>query len=256
MDKKKLKKKGKKVVVKKSDSLSVFNSKRRDAADSPDKLSREEVIRQDKIKLAKRYEKINLFDEAIKYFRQAGLEDEARRVDEKKVKLYSAKAKEFEELGKYDEAAELYDRIDMPERAAKLREKGGSRPYRTLDLDLAVSGEDNSEIFQEQPQHSKSLRWEMPNVDMEAIGKKSGDKPAIRHLTKPGRSGGDSQPADDMSIPLEASRDLVTEAEKEESKPGTGGSDKKKFSICPFCGEELNLPKQPRFCPYCKEAFE
>ena len=27
------------------------------------------------------------------------------------------------------------------------------------------------------------------------------------------------------------------------------------FKICPYCGREFDLPKQPRFCPYCAERF-
>jgi rRNA maturation protein Nop10 len=27
------------------------------------------------------------------------------------------------------------------------------------------------------------------------------------------------------------------------------------FRICPYCGKELDLPKPPRFCPYCAERF-
>ena len=27
------------------------------------------------------------------------------------------------------------------------------------------------------------------------------------------------------------------------------------FSICPYCGKELKLPKTPHFCPYCKEKL-
>lgn len=27
------------------------------------------------------------------------------------------------------------------------------------------------------------------------------------------------------------------------------------FSICPYCGMKLNLPKTPKFCPYCEEKF-
>ena len=27
------------------------------------------------------------------------------------------------------------------------------------------------------------------------------------------------------------------------------------FRLCPYCGTELNLPKQPRFCPYCTERL-
>ena len=34
--------------------------------------------------------------------------------------------------------------------------------------------------------------------------------------------------------------------------PAPGG---KTFSKCPYCGEELNLPKTPKFCPYCAEQL-
>jgi len=27
------------------------------------------------------------------------------------------------------------------------------------------------------------------------------------------------------------------------------------FTICPYCGKELNLPKTPKFCPYCREKL-
>jgi membrane protease subunit (stomatin/prohibitin family) len=32
--------------------------------------------------------------------------------------------------------------------------------------------------------------------------------------------------------------------------------DEEKFVVCPYCGKDLDLPKQPRFCPYCAERFE
>ncbi|MBI4332991.1 MAG: hypothetical protein HY673_17125 [Chloroflexi bacterium] len=27
------------------------------------------------------------------------------------------------------------------------------------------------------------------------------------------------------------------------------------FDVCPYCGEELKLPKPPKFCPYCREKL-
>jgi rubrerythrin len=30
----------------------------------------------------------------------------------------------------------------------------------------------------------------------------------------------------------------------------------KHFKHCPYCGEEINLPKPPRFCPYCNEQIQ
>jgi membrane protease subunit (stomatin/prohibitin family) len=36
--------------------------------------------------------------------------------------------------------------------------------------------------------------------------------------------------------------------------PAAGGSGAA-FSACPYCGQDLNLPKTPKFCPYCKEQL-
>lgn len=30
---------------------------------------------------------------------------------------------------------------------------------------------------------------------------------------------------------------------------------KKKMSICPYCGEKLNFPESPKFCPYCQKQI-
>jgi len=40
-----------------------------------------------------------------------------------------------------------------------------------------------------------------------------------------------------------------------ETKP-VSQEQKKGFNICPYCGKELNLPKTPKFCPYCKEKLQ
>jgi hypothetical protein len=28
------------------------------------------------------------------------------------------------------------------------------------------------------------------------------------------------------------------------------------FKVCPYCAEDIDLPKPPKFCPYCREPFE
>ena len=35
-----------------------------------------------------------------------------------------------------------------------------------------------------------------------------------------------------------------------------GNADSGIFKICPYCGIPLELPKQPRFCPYCTERLQ
>lgn len=34
-----------------------------------------------------------------------------------------------------------------------------------------------------------------------------------------------------------------------------GGEDEMKINICPYCGEKLNFPEIPRFCPYCEKQI-
>jgi len=33
------------------------------------------------------------------------------------------------------------------------------------------------------------------------------------------------------------------------------GNTQKKIQICPYCGEELNFPETPRYCPYCRKQI-
>jgi tetratricopeptide (TPR) repeat protein len=257
----------KKTVKGKRDPLSVFDIKRRDLKGKDGKeLSREERIRQDKLKLAKRYEAIKLFDDSIKYYKQLGLEDEVQRVTEKKTKLYSERADEFEAGGRYLEAAELYERLDMSEKAQHLRAKSGIKPPPPLDIgEHSIEG-GSDPISKKAPQSSKSIRWELPNVEMESVGQKeleTSAKASVKSHDKNNKE--DIQSKIDESMSVENSGEIMWAGEKTEQNPetvkensGSGASQKsqqKSFSICPFCGEELNLPKQPKFCPYCREAF-
>jgi len=34
-----------------------------------------------------------------------------------------------------------------------------------------------------------------------------------------------------------------------------GGGGPEPFTICPYCGAELNLPETPNFCPYCRKRL-
>ena len=34
-----------------------------------------------------------------------------------------------------------------------------------------------------------------------------------------------------------------------------GSSTNKGFKICPYCGEKLDLPEPPRFCPFCEKRM-
>ena len=257
MEKKKKKKITKKDIngkKKKRNPLNVFDIDKKDLVGKDGKpISREERIRRDKIKLAKRYEAIKLFDESIKYYKQLGMEEEVKRVTVKKTQLYQAKAHEFEEGGRYAEAAELYDRWNMLDKAQKLRDKAGVKPPDVYDFE----GKGDSDDFDTEargPQSTKSLRWEMPNVEMDTVGYEeleleSDDESNSRVSKSPENIDRD---VDDQMV-ASVSPDIDWKPEEDEVKPK---SRKKSFSICPYCGEELKLPKQPKFCPYCREPFE
>jgi membrane protease subunit (stomatin/prohibitin family) len=38
--------------------------------------------------------------------------------------------------------------------------------------------------------------------------------------------------------------------------PRDGPVNEGAFRICPYCGTALDLPKRPRFCPYCTERLQ
>ncbi|MCJ7571492.1 MAG: SPFH domain-containing protein [Candidatus Thermoplasmatota archaeon] len=44
-------------------------------------------------------------------------------------------------------------------------------------------------------------------------------------------------------------------ATEQKTKEPLEKKEKGTFNICPYCGKDLNLPKTPKFCPYCKEKF-
>lgn len=255
------KKKLKKVSKRPKDPYAVFDLGRRASKDGKKtEMDRKEIIRQDKLKLAKRYEAIKMFDESIKYYKQIGMDEEAERVLKKKTDLYSEKAVEFEREGRYAEAAELFERIHEPERAGEMRRKGGIKDLQPFSLDMRYGEDDPEEALSVDPklETTRNVRWEMPNVDMESMGKNARSQskgPAAAARTISEEPGDDNEP-----IPLQTSQDLVRSAEADEkntadSKPGSNVGGNKKFRICPYCGEELNLPKQPKFCPYCREAL-
>ncbi|MFQ6055163.1 MAG: DUF5915 domain-containing protein [Methanosarcinales archaeon] len=50
-------------------------------------------------------------------------------------------------------------------------------------------------------------------------------------------------------------KDLDLDVDVDMIKGGFGARSEKPFSRCPYCGEELKLPKTPKFCPYCGEQL-
>jgi hypothetical protein len=188
---------------------------------------REDKLRKDRIKIAKRYEEMRLFDEAIKYYKKLGLSDDVKRVSKIKKDIYVKKAAEYESQEKYKDAARLYENLKMKE---------------DLDRVKKIIGED--EIIEESAEDGSAKEGEM---DIE-IEPEAADQQVSLEL---------DDDEDNFEIISEPdSHTKQTEEVSMESIKTTGVKGPKKvFKICPFCGEELNLPKKPNFCPYCEESF-
>jgi hypothetical protein len=177
-------------------------------------MSREEQMRRDRIESAKRYESLKLYDEAIKYYKMAGEEAEATRIQCIMNELYVAKAKEFELAGQFEEAANLYDILKMKDDYQRCKSK--------------------SEV-------------KMPSLDVQA-----GDDVAVsafRAMNNPALL------VDPKTSPYIAAAHEHNEQLNKEIPVKKPKDELKAFTICPYCGEEINLPKQPKFCPYCREPF-
>lgn len=188
---------------------------------------REKKLYQDRLKLAKHYEKLKLFDESIKYYKLIEKEDEVKRVSEIKFNTYLPKAKEFEAQGSFEDAIRLYEQLNMIEEVNRIKSKMGKPPTGSEPIPEESQDEpesDDDDLFDDYDeidfQDEGDIEWDAPNVA----------------ISEPEFMGDESEPD---KIP------------KKNDK-----SKRKAFSICPYCGEELNLPKQPNFCPFCKEPFE
>lgn len=182
---------------------------------------RKKELQKDLLRIARRYEEMKLFDEAIKYYKKLGMTDDVERIESIKNEIYLKKARDFEAEQKYEDALRLYENLKM-----------------TDDVDRINRLLGNTEVIEERAPQEQVTVTEHSD-----------------ELAAPERA-----MADIDSPPVDALGDQMMRAEptQEEIKPPavtTREDPKKTFKICPYCGEELNLPKKPNFCPYCKERL-
>lgn len=182
-----------------------------------------EKLREDRIKIAKRYEEMRLYDEAINYYKKLGMNNDVDRVTDIKKEIYFKKAKDFERNGKFEDALRLYENLKLLEDASRLKK---------------IMGDDD---FSSEPEQSSS----------QCVENKASDKKqqieSQKELTDPKKYNSNIDERADQS------------KENFKKSPQTAETsvkiEKRIFKICPYCGEEFNLPKNPNFCPFCKEPF-
>jgi len=179
---------------------------------------RAEKMQKDMLRIAKRYEDMKLYDDAISYYKKLGMGSDVERITNVKEGIYLPKARDFEANGKYELAARLYNSLGFEEDLNRMKRLMGE------DVSNDVVGPDS--VPTEKVKDSRS-------VDTKSVVSLDGksDEPEIQKIPK--------------------KEEVMIKAKKELS----GESGNKIFKICPYCGEELNLPKKPKFCPYCAEKF-
>jgi len=182
---------------------------------------REKELQKDLLRIARRYEEMRLFDEAIKYYKKLGMTDDVERIESIKNEIYLKKARDFEAEQKYEDALRLYENLKMTE-----------------DIDRINRLLGNTEVIEERvPQQQVSITE--PSDELAALEHAMGDI--------------DSPPVDTLGDQMMRAEPALEEIKSE--AVNTREDPKKTFKICPYCGEELNLPKKPNFCPYCKERL-
>jgi hypothetical protein len=218
-----------------------------------------EKLRQDRLTIAKRYEEMRLYDEAILYYKKLGLTKDVERVMNTKRDIYQTKAQEFEKAGKYEDALRLYENLNLVEDVARLKKLVG-------DDDLGLGFEEpaspatpsnivntgNAQTGQEGVVGQKRL--DGLGGQVEEDGLEQDEYLEVFEPSEPKSELPKKGPPKRLAVVDEPGDETDAEPVHEPEEPKQVGSIKP-FKICPYCGEDLNLPKNPNFCPYCKEAF-
>jgi tetratricopeptide (TPR) repeat protein len=247
---------------------------------------RKTKIKDDLLNIAKRYERMLLYDDAIKYYKKLGMTEDIERLMKTKEETYIKKAQEFEAQHQYEDALRLYENLKRTEDVERLNKFLGKSDF----------VEDPEKSAQQQPQPAEpdihppdslepvTSKEQIPQDAALAPGTMSkDDEPKEIEMIAP--------PTDELDIPpkgvnkiedtlfreainedqsiypeeqaqeenkvpeLTLTQELIPPQPPKPDEPAGPVYAEKAFKICPYCGEELNLPKKPNFCPYCKERL-
>lgn len=194
-------------------------------------LERRKKLRKDLLRIARRYEEMRLYDDAIGYYKKLGKDDDVERLNNIKQEIYVEKAREFEAQEKYEDALRLYENLKMTAEVERLNRLLGKDNI--LDTGVEKTAEAVEPEFTEEAEAEPEVELPSENgeVEDELLDETVMDE---------------SKPPEKLEY---------FDSPEPESIPAEPPSSAKIFKICPYCGEELNLPKKPNFCPYCTEAL-
>ena len=161
-------------------------------------------------------------------------------------------AKRYESLRLYEDAVKYYtmaEELDEAERVrgimedlylkkAKEFEASGRMDEAAHLFDILKMKDDATRC------RSQSTVPKVPQLDEEEPSE--GAISAFRPMNDPDIALTDPDQSPYIAAGQEHAQDVPVKKPKEKQKA---------FSVCPYCGEDIDLPKPPKFCPYCREPF-
>ena len=106
---------------------------------------RKKKIQDDLINIAKRYERMLLYDDAIKYYKKLGMTEDIDRLMKTKEETYINKAREFEAQHQYEDALRLYENLKRTEDVERLNKLLGKRDL-IAELETGVQPQSQSQL--------------------------------------------------------------------------------------------------------------
>lgn len=196
---------------------------------------------QKKFKEAKNYELAFRYEEAIKLYQELNMVDDVRR-----IKLIMAK-NQMDAID-YEKAAKLYEEAGHWKDAGRVRKFAQSetkKKTKALERKQQTGKLTESDKTEIKTLHEKLVSMVKEERDKSTITEINKLIEAITKLQSKVVVKGDYMEGGKTDISGIVQRSTIDEGEK---KP-------KPFTICPYCGEELNLLKTPKYCPYCREQL-
>lgn len=217
------------------------------------------VVAENLVKKAKEALEIGNYNEAVSFTTQAKQRLQEIKVQYEATREYNDKIRQaqgYEKALRYEDAIKLYEQLELWDDAGRVRkimkgEVSAREEIERLKQELVE--------LKEKYKSGELTRTEVEKVHDEARSiessvKESGDKISIKELKELMQSLSGLRPQVSAQEYYEGGKMDMEGAIIQRSTISTEEK-AKTLSICPYCGEKLNLPETPNYCPYCKKKL-
>jgi len=218
-------------------------------------------------------------------------EDKKRKMEAKKRRDLKITAKQYENTSRYDDAIKIYDKYKMKkdvmrcQRLVKqnIREREEEKKRQELEIAknymIALRYDEAIRIFEKYEMRKDVMRCqrlarqktierkkekkrqELKKANNYELALRFGDAIEIYEKYEMWEEAGrcrrlqrkEKTPQTKVEIGKIDQSTRVSDSVIQRSS--IGGNTQKKIQICPYCGEELNFPETPRYCPYCRKQI-